>query len=166
MKKVIMLMISIIIGVLVYQKNDEIIIPEEAIRVRIIANSNNIKDLYEKKKLKDDIKSDLYNLVKESKSFNEASENIKNNLNNINELVSTKTTEYKIEYGVNYFPKKTYKGVIYPEGDYESLIITLGKGLGDNWWCVLYPPICMIDDNENTKDVEYQWLVSKVLSLH
>ena len=60
MKKIIVILISLVIGLLVYNKNDEIIIPSDAIRIRIIANSNSIKDLYEKKKLKDDIKDDLY----------------------------------------------------------------------------------------------------------
>ena len=63
MKKIIFLVISVVIGILVYQKNEKIIIPGDAIRVRIIANSNSIEDLYSKKKLKDEIKNDLYALV-------------------------------------------------------------------------------------------------------
>ena len=63
LKKAIFLSISILIGILVYKKNNEIIIPGDAIRMRIIANSNNINDLYEKKKLKEEIENDIYNLV-------------------------------------------------------------------------------------------------------
>ena len=165
MKKSIFLVIAVIIGILVYHKTDEIVIPSDAIRVRIIANSNNVEDLYQKSKLKEEIKNDLYNLVKNSKSSKEASISIKENIKEINNLISEKTDDYKIDYGKNYFPKKTYKGVIYPEGQYESLVITLGKGLGDNWWCVLYPPLCMIDDNKDTSDVEYQFLVAKLIGL-
>lgn len=163
MKKICFLLISIIIGVLVYQKSDEIIIPSDAIRVRIIANSNDIKDLYKKKKLKEEITNDLYHLVKESRTSEEASNIIKNNLDNIKDLVLKKDSTAKIDYGINYFPKKTYKGVIYPSGDYESLVITLGNGLGDNWWCVLYPPLCLIDDNETSSNVEYRLMIEKVL---
>lgn len=159
----IFLVISIVIGILVSNKNKDIIIPGDAIRVRIIANSNSINDLYQKNKLKEEIKNDLYNLVKEANSNVEASQNIKNNLSKINKLVSDKTSDFTINYGTNYFPKKVYKGVIYPEGNYQSLVITLGTGLGDNWWCVLYPPLCMIDENSITDDVEYKIYVKTLL---
>lgn len=164
MKKGLFLVVSFIVGILVYQKNDEIIIPSDAIRVRIIANSNDISDLYAKEKLKSEIKSDLYNYVKNATSSQDASKSIKDNINNIKSLISKKTSDFKISYGNNYFPKKVYKGVIYPEGEYESLVITLGGGLGNNWWCVLYPPLCMIDDN-SANDVEYRLLVSELLKI-
>ena len=163
LKKGIFLLINIIIGVLVYQKEEEIIIPTDAIRMRIIANSNNIKDLYEKKKLKEEIEDDLYDMVKDFNSTSDAREKIKNNLDIINEMISNKTKNFTLHYGMNYFPKKTYRGVVYKEGEYESLVITLGEGLGDNWWCVLYPPLCMINDNKITDDVEYHSLVYDLL---
>lgn len=163
MKKLLFIVISIIIGILVYKKNEEIIIPSEAIRIRIKANTNSIQDLYNKQKLKVEIKTNLYNLVTEANSIGEADRIIKNNLELIDNIVSSKTNDYKIDYGFNYFPKKVYKGVIYPEGNYNSIVITLGKGLGDNWWCVLYPPLCMLEDNYDTSDVKYRLLVSDIL---
>ena len=164
MRKAIFLIISLFIGFLVYKKNNEIIIPNESIRVRIIANSDNIKDLYEKKKLKEELKGNLYNIVKDAKNINEASLNLKRNMSEIEKVISNKTSDYKINYGMNYFPKKNYKGVIYNEGEYESLVITLGKGLGENWWCVLYPPLCLLEENSNTSDVEYKLAIQKLLS--
>ncbi len=163
LKKIIVIVISLVIGILVYNKSNEIIIPSEAIRVRIIANSNSIKDLYEKNKLKEEIKGDLFNIVSKANSSKEASNIISNNMDNIENMISDKTDDYKIDYGLNYFPKKTYKGVIYPEGEYQSLVITLGSGLGDNWWCVLYPPLCMIEEDNNTSDVEYRFLIQDLL---
>ena len=163
MRKILFLGVSIIIGILVFNKNENIIIPNDAIRVRIIANSNNIEDLYQKKKLKEDIKNDLYDLIKEAKSSDEASNLIKNNLNKINSIVKEKISDFSIDYGRNYFPSKSYKGVVYPEGEYESLVITLGSGLGDNWWCVLYPPLCLIDES-SASEVEYHLLIKDILS--
>lgn len=162
MKKVIFIVISVIISILVNRKSDEIIIPSDAIRVRIIANSNNIKDIYEKKRLKEEIKNDLYDFVKNANSSSEASMSIQNNLINIEKIVGSKTNDFKVNYGINYFPSKYYKGVVYPSGEYQSLVITLGSGLGDNWWCVLYPPLCLIDD-DNTNDVNYRFLVEDLL---
>ena len=164
MKKIVFIIVSIIIGLLVYQKNDEIIIPDDAIRVRIIANSNSINDLYQKKQLKEAIKKDLYDLIKNKKSSKEASDYINNNIDKINNIVSQKISNYKINYGLNYFPSKSYKGVIYPSGYYNSLVITLGKGLGDNWWCVLYPPLCMIEDNETLDNVQYRLLALDIIN--
>ena len=164
MKKIIVLIICLVIGIIVYKTNDEIIIPSDAIRIRIIANSNNIEDLYHKKIIKESIKNDLYNLVKTANSSDEANNIIKNNMDSIKKKIYEKDQNATISYGLNYFPKKVYKGVIYPEGEYESLVVTLGNGMGDNWWCVLYPPLCMIDDNSNNSDVEYKLFVKEILN--
>lgn len=163
MKKIVILIICGVIGIMVYYKKQEIIIPDSSIRVRIIANSNNINDLYDKKQLKESIMHNIYQYVKNSNDISEARNNIKDNIKEIDQLIKNKTSDYVINYGLNYFPKKIYKGVIYPEGEYESLVITLGSGLGDNWWCVLYPPLCLIDDNEITSDVEYRSIIYDLL---
>ena len=163
MKKIIFLCISVIIGILVNQKSEEIIIPSDAIRMRIIANSNDIKDLYEKEKLKKEIEKEVYDLVSNSNNITNAREIIRDNLEEIKKIIGSKVKNYNIKYGNNYFPKKIYKGIVYPEGEYESLIITIGKGLGENWWCVLYPPLCLINDNDTTSDVEYRSLVLDIL---
>ena len=57
---------------------------------------------------------------------------------------------------------KDYVGVKYPEGEYESLVITLGEGKGDNWWCVLFPPLCLVEAEEHT-DVEYKFFVKEII---
>ena len=53
--------------------------------------------------------------------------------------------------------------VEYKEGNYESLVITLGDGLGENYWCVLYPPLCLVEQN-NTSDIEYKSIISEILN--
>ena len=73
-------------------------------------------------------------------------------------------TEFTINFGNNYFPDKEYKEVLYEKGYYESLVVTLGKGEGDNWWCVLFPPLCLLEaEDNNSSDVEYQLFVVKML---
>jgi stage II sporulation protein R len=52
---------------------------------------------------------------------------------------------YKVELGIVPFPTKMYGNRVYPAGNYEALRITLGSGLGQNWWCVLFPPLCFMD---------------------
>lgn len=50
----------------------------------------------------------------------------------------------KAELGVKWIPQKTYGNIIFPSGNYETLNLTIGKGEGHNWWCVLFPPLCLI----------------------
>ena len=52
---------------------------------------------------------------------------------------------------MNYFPEKEFNNKIYKEGYYESLVITLGSGKGDNWWCLLFPKMCLVEINDNTE---------------
>ena len=51
----------------------------------------------------------------------------------------------KVEFGVVEFPTKLYGEFLYPAGEYEAILITLGEGKGANWWCVLFPPLCFLD---------------------
>ena len=57
---------------------------------------------------------------------------------------------------------KEYKQVKYKEGYYESIVITIGDGKGDNWWCVLFPNLCLVD-LENNEKIEYKsWVAEKL----
>lgn len=72
----------------------------------------------------------------------------------------------KAELGVRWIPQKSYGNVIFPSGNYEALNITIGSGKGQNWWCVLFPPLCLIgaepSDDENVAE-EAQELYKDVL---
>ena len=65
----------------------------------------------------------------------------------------------KAELGVKWIPQKSYGNVIFPSGNYEALNITIGEGKGQNWWCVLFPPLCLIgaeapEDDEAAQDAQ------------
>jgi len=112
----------------------------------------------------------MYNLLKDIKDVDIARNVIKENIPKIDEVVNSNLNEnysYDIKYGYNYFPQKTYKGVTYEEGEYESLLVTLGEGKGDNWWCILFPPFCLIEAEESIEKVEYSFffeeLIDKIL---
>ena len=143
-------------------------IPEDALRIRIIPNSNSEFDQRIKRSVRDELEITLYDLLKDAKNSSEASEIIKNNLSLVDKDVkrvlnnNNYNLDYNINYGYNYFPEKEYKGVKYEEGYYESLLVTLGKGEGDNWWCVLFPPLCLIEA-EDSDDVQYKSFVEEIL---
>ena len=145
--------------------SENIIIPSDSIRLRVISNSNSEFDIKEKIKLKNFLEDIIFDLVKDSNSKEETKNIIINNLDYLNGEIYKflNSKNYKIDYGENYFPRKVYKGVIYEEGFYESLVVTIGNGKGSNWWCVLFPPLCLLEDNTTTKDVEYQFFVSRII---
>lgn len=142
-------------------------IPSDAIRIRIVANSNSKHDQYVKNKVKKILDYKIYNLVKDCSSSSMAREIINNNMSSlkeeINKILSLEKYNYKINYGYNYFPKKKYMGKVYKAGYYESLYIVLGKGKGKNWWCVLFPPFCLMESSDNSS-LEYKSFVKDVLS--
>lgn len=169
MKKTIILILLILsIYIFVGYKFSNIEIPEEALRIRILANSNSFYDQSVKNNVKEEIQDYVYNLLKDTKDVNEARKIINSNLNSISLLTSNNLERqnynlpFKINFGFNYFPKKEYKGITYKAGYYESLLITLGEGKGDNWWCVLFPPLCLLEAEEST-NVEYTTVVSEIL---
>lgn len=160
MKKIIVLLFVLTI-IYISKSEEEIIIPTNSIRYRIIANSDSTKDQMLKMNIKEKLDEEILPILSDSNSIEDSRLLIKDNLDNIKNIVSKYTDDFDVNYGKNYFPEKTYKGINYDAGNYESLVITLGSGLGKNWWCVLYPPLCLID--ENTNDVEYTTLVKEIL---
>ena len=164
MKKIIYILLIIIILSTYIHKN-EIIIPEESIRFRIIANSNNIKDQETKLMIKKDLETTLFPKLENAKSIEESRTIIKENEPLIKDTLNKYNIPYTINYGNNYFPEKEYLGKNYPEGNYESLVISLGEGTGNNWWCVMYPPLCLIESNRyNYEEPEYKFYIEEILS--
>ena len=166
MKKIIILIIPLIIYVVLssyFTKNN--VIPANAIRIRILANSNRIEDQELKIKVKENLEPYLYQLLIDNKNVEEAKLSIINNMHNIKKNIEDtlqNRIDYKINFGKNYFPTKEYKGIVYEEGYYDSLLITLGNGLGDNWWCVLFPPLCLLE-GQDYSDVEYTTFVQELI---
>ena len=170
MKKTIIIFMIMILAYLiignVVATND--IIPDDAIRIRVIANSNSAYDQEIKNKVKEQVEYDMYNILKNTKKIEEARKKIQDNLSVVEEDIdeTLQKEEYKlpfkVNFGLNYFPEKEFKGIKYKEGYYESVVVTLGDGLGDNWWCVLFPPLCLIEAEEST-DVEYTTLVKAII---
>lgn len=166
--------LSIIIIIIAYVVISNVVvandlIPEDAIRIRVIANSNSDYDQKIKYEVKNILESDIYNVLRDVYNIDEARKLINLNIGNVKYDIDKflKNANYNlgfdISYGYNYFPNKEFKGVTYKEGYYESLVVTLGAGEGENWWCVLFPPLCLIEAEEND-DIEYSSLVKEIIS--
>lgn len=138
------------------QEEDVVVIPNEAIRLRILANSNSEQDQRIKRIVRDRVNAQITEWVSELTSMEAAREKIITNL----DILEATAKEVLEENGVNQkvqirfgevdFPTKLYGNFLYPAGKYEAVLITLGEGTGANWWCVLFPPLCFLDFSSGT----------------
>lgn len=171
MKKIIPLLVIILTIFTLNNKKDELIIPQEAIRFRVIANSDEEQDQNTKLLVRNTIQKQMQSDLEPTTSLEEARTTLKNNVKNYENLVKNTLdsnhfkTDFSVNYGMNYFPEKVYKGVKYEDGYYESLVVTLGNGEGNNWWCVLFPPLCLLEAEEtaDTTEVEYKFFISELI---
>lgn len=140
------------------QKSDaavaEVSIPQESIRLRILANSDGTGDQLVKRQIRDSVVEQINQWVaglEDPQSLEQARALIRSHLPELNDLVGGELKQrgidysYKVELGTVPFPTKMYGGRVYPAGEYEAVRVTLGAGKGQNWWCVLFPPLCFID---------------------
>ncbi|MGD9677962.1 MAG: stage II sporulation protein R [Vulcanibacillus sp.] len=133
--------------------SNESSIPDEAIRLRIIANSDSVEDQWLKREITGVVVNQMDEWVNSIDSLDEARLVIERNIPILEKLVKETVNingfnyneELKVELGSFPFPTKMYGQNVYPAGDYEALRVTLGAGEGENWWCVLFPPLCFID---------------------
>lgn len=172
MKKIIPILSILMLLSFGGSKEEIIMIPKDAIRFRVIANSDTKKDQNIKMTVKKEIQEELYESVKDASSIEEARKITQGRLEEYQSLVekvlieeNQEDTKVTLNYGQNYFPEKSYQGVLYPEGYYESLVVTLGDGLGKNWWCVLFPPLCSLEaeSKEQASEVEYKFFIKDLL---
>lgn len=128
------------------------VIPDEAIRLRILANSDSEEDQALKRLIRDEVNQEITNWVADLTSMDAAREVIQNRLPEIEEivekvLISEKSNQsYTVEFRKDVsFPTKLYGEFLYPAGNYEAILISLSDAEGANWWCVLFPPLCFLD---------------------
>ncbi|MED4456043.1 stage II sporulation protein R [Metabacillus fastidiosus] len=131
--------------------NEPVVIPDEAIRLRILANSDSDEDQALKRKVRDEVNKEITKWVEKLTSIEAARKLISDRLPEIERIVEDVMKEeelvqsYNVDFDNVSFPTKLYGDYIYPAGEYEAILITLGEGNGANWWCVLFPPLCFLD---------------------
>ena len=141
----------------------------ECIRIHIRANSNTDEDQAVKLKVRDAITAYLSSILEHCKSKSEARDILsreKQTLVDItNKTLYSNNFTYKASIALKneYFPDRQYDGYDFPEGYYDALIIYLGEGSGDNWWCVAFPPLCFVPNTKNGEKIVYKSWVKEWL---
>lgn len=164
-------------------RSDEAIqtgIAEDIIRFHVIANSDSEEDQALKLTVKSTLVDSLSPYLKNTDTKSQAREILADKLSFIEELAEETIRQNGYNYPVtvsltnSYFPLKVYGNYTFPPGTYEALRVQIGEAKGKNWWCVMYPPLCFVDEtysivDDNSKEQlkhllteeEYSSLVSK-----
>ena len=136
----------------------------EYLRIHIRADSNEESAQKVKYKVRDEVVAYLTPLVADYQTSTQAMQSIENNLTAIERVATAALSSNGFSYGAyasvktERFPTRVYGEYTLPSGEYSALIIELGSGKGDNWWCVVYPPLCFTA----TPNVVYK---SKILEI-
>ena len=136
------------------------------VRFHVIANSDSDEDQNLKLQVRDYVLNNLQSdLSQNITSREEVSEYINNNMKQIEgwtaealDLYNSNYT-YRVSLGIKHIPAKYYDDLYFPAGNYEALTITIGKGEGQNWWCVVFPPLCLV--NEQTSETTEEMIIDQ-----
>lgn len=135
-------------------------ISDEVLRLHVIANSDEEKDQEVKLKVRDKVLEYINLNCDKIKNKQDALSFVTNNSDNIKKIAEDVLQEngfyydVEIEIGKFDFPTKHYSNISLPLGEYDAVRITLGEAQGQNWWCVMFPPLCFIDNNAILEDEE------------
>lgn len=125
------------------------------LRIHIRANSNSVQDQNVKYKVKDEVVSALFPHLSQIQSFEDAKIFIENNFEMIENVANRVLEKEGFSYTSSaslqneHFPTRVYEGLTLEEGDYDALILNLGSGNGDNWWCVVFPAFCFTSSTKS-----------------
>ena len=143
-------------------------ISNEIFRLHVIANSNNNDDQYLKYLVRDNVLEHI-----NSKNFTSKQDLINylnNNIDNIERIANDTILKNGYLYNANVeignfnFPTKNYGDISFPAGNYDGLKINLGNSEGQNWWCVMFPPLCFVDISSGVVDENSKQLLENNLT--
>ena len=133
-------------------------IKDKLIRFQVIANSDTEEDQNLKLKVRDRGVEALSGKLSGVTSLEEAEIELEKNIEYVNKIAKEVIEENNYTYEVNTmlsyenFPDKVYGDCVFPQGNYEAFRVIIGEGKGQNWWCVMFPSLCFVDESKNSVD--------------
>ena len=147
---ILLLVLSLLIGILtILPVHSETLIYDQVVRLHVIANSDSEEDQSLKLLVRDAILERTNLLLAGTASKDEARSIIEGNMQELQQIAKSVIAKngysypVSIEFGEEEYPTKTYESCAFPAGEYLSLRINIGAAEGKNWWCVLFPPLCL-----------------------
>lgn len=135
-------------------------IAKDIIRFHVIANSDDDEDQELKYQVKDTLVKSLTPYLKDAKDKDEAQDILIEKIPLIKDVAEQTIEDWGYNYSVSvtlspsYFPMKVYGDYAFPPGYYEALQVCIGEAKGKNWWCVMFPPLCFVDETYSIVDEE------------
>ena len=156
---IIIIMIVVVVAIALFLPENK---EYDYLRLHIRANSNSTVDQNVKYKIKDSLVEFLTPYFSVLSSKEEAIETARALSDRMEDICSEILIESGFDYSVNvkidneYFPTRTYSNATLESGYYDAVIVELGEAEGDNWWCVMYPPLCFVNNFENSIQIKYK----------
>ena len=169
MKKVfviLFLLLVIVFGAVVLPEKKNNI---DYLRLHIRANSNAQIDQNVKYKIKDIVVKlltpKLCNVPSKEKAVEIVNQEKRDIIKKCEEELKVNNLKYSVNVKVNneFFPARSYNNTTLESGYYDAVIIELGEAKGDNWWCVMYPPLCFVNKSEEVKQIKYKSKIAEWL---
>ncbi|MGE4282424.1 MAG: stage II sporulation protein R [Clostridia bacterium] len=154
MKKVFLAVVIGIICTMVISNYSDTVqadLANNLVRFHVLANSDSEEDQDLKHHVRDRIINEMQEQFDETENIDATKELIRASIPHIEEVAREEVKKWNKEYdievtlGMYPFPTKKYGDVTLPAGNYEALRVVIGEGEGQNWWCVLFPPLCFVD---------------------
>jgi len=139
-----------------YSENINSGLSQNLLRLHVIANSDSPEDQQLKRDVRDVILDYMKKELKDFENVEDAKLQVSKNLDKIKTLAENEIRRQNKDYSVKVmlgnfpFPTKMYGDIALPAGNYEALRIVIGEGEGQNWWCVMFPPLCFVDATRGT----------------
>ncbi len=161
MKKILTLILAVCITVLalsILPVHGEAEIYDSVLRLHVLANSDSDEDQALKLAVRDKIITMTRELGAECNSLEEVSATVMGELESICDVALEVVREWGADYSVEValgresYPRRTYDSLCFPAGEYLSLQVKIGDAAGQNWWCVLYPPLCLDAATQTNED--------------
>ena len=143
---------------------------DSVFRLHIIANSDSKEDQDLKYIVRDNLIQYMVKLCENCSSKTEVIEIAKNNISNFKQIAEDTVKEQGFSYDVNVeignfeFPTKSYGDISFPAGYYDALKVKIGNSSGQNWWCVMFPPLCFVNTTTGLVPTEYKENLEENLS--
>lgn len=121
------------------------------LRLHVIANSDSVRDQQVKLKIRDAILGYERTQLSGCTDSAQARQMLMSNGSGLIRRIEEVLEECGMDYGAQLmigdyeFPEREYGYITYPAGEYKALKVVLGEGKGQNWWCVIFPPLCILD---------------------
>jgi len=141
---------------------------ESVIRIHIRANSNLESDQQIKLLVRDNVIDYITPLIADCSNSDDVKMVLLDHIDDIENVADAVLRDGGYNYVSNaelrneYFPTRAYNDVVFESDYYDALILELGSGKGDNWWCVAYPPLCFVGESDGTDNITYK---SKIIEL-